>query len=163
MDYFSRVYILFSTFPYQGAKTPDHFVIGFKVLLGDLLDRFKRLSGERVRSLENQKVWGEGVVLSYPRLSETNQTAIVKISRVTAEKAGTLSDLKALLKVYTKKGISLLPGESVRFEGVLELPGESRNPGQFDYREYLAAQEVFCLVEALKTVLLRLEERGSAI
>lgn len=42
----------------------------------------------------------------------------------------------------------LLPGDRVMFRGRLDFPAGAANPGDFDYREYLARRGVLCRLEA---------------
>lgn len=105
-----------------------------------------RFPEHKCQAVRDQRVKGEGMVLSYPRRNENSQSVILKVNGMVTEQGDILSDLKVLLKVYTREGTSLLPGEYLSFEGRLSLPAESRNPGQFNYRDYLGNQEIFCQV-----------------
>lgn len=128
-------------------KLQASFLLVSIVLLGAFWISSSRFQENECQALLNQRVRGEGMVLSYPHMSENSQTVIIKAHKMLSENGTSLSELKVLLKVYTKREIQLLPGQHLSFNGVLDLADGSRNPGQFNYREYLANQEIFCLVE----------------
>lgn len=132
-------------------KLQNAFLLVSVLLLGAFWISFSRMHQTDSQALANQRIKGEGLVLSYPRKYESSLTATIKAERIAAEEGAIVSDVKILLKVYSKRDIPLLPGSYVRFSGVLNLPGQSRNPGQFDYSEYLANQEIFCVVECDET------------
>ena len=104
-------------------------------------------------------VYGEGVVLSYPQTGSYNQTFIVSLSDLSLDSNRKISFRgleKILLTVPANLQDGFLPGMGVEFSGELFWPNVAKNPGAFDYREYLANQKVFygikCRSGAVNTV-----------
>ena len=101
----------------------------------------------------DQPVQGEGIIVSYPRENEYGisfQLAIKEFGQV-------------IIKGAPGLGLSLAPGDRISFRGVLSLPRGARNPGEFNYREYLANQGIFYLVDCRKGGEMRLLEKGGGI
>ncbi len=89
---------------------------------------------------------GEGVILTYPQIGSYNQNFTVRLSELSQDSDGGLCFAgleKILLTVPADLHDNFLPGMRVEFSGELFRPNEARNPGAFDYREYLANQKVF--------------------
>lgn len=95
-------------------------------------------------------VCGEGEVFSYPKEKEFGFSCYVKVKEISSEENKLLRIDKILLKAQNLPEQVLLPGDSLKFRGELTLPAEARNPGEFNYREYLARQEVFFILDCYK-------------
>ena len=107
-------------------------------------------------------VYGEGEVISYPKEKEFGLSCYVKVKEISSEKNKLLNIDKILLKSQNLPEQVLLPGDTLKFRGKLSLPSEARNPGQFNYREYLAHQEVFFITDCYKGVV-EVVEKGQGI
>jgi len=95
-------------------------------------------------------VYGEGEVTSYPKEKDFSLSCYVKVKEISSEKNKLLNIDKILLKSQNLPEQVLLPGDTLQFRGELSLPSEARNPGQFNYQEYLAHQEVFFITDCYK-------------
>ncbi|MDD4666250.1 MAG: DNA internalization-related competence protein ComEC/Rec2 [Clostridia bacterium] len=92
-------------------------------------------------------VQGEGVIISYPQENEWGVSCLVRVEKISAGKKHLANRQKVLLKFKSDEaGPSYFPGDRVKFVGEIVLPPEARNPGGFNYREYLAQQEIFQIV-----------------
>ena len=95
-------------------------------------------------------VHGEGEVISYPKEKEYGFSCYIKVKELRSEKSQLFSVNKILLTAKNLPENTLLPGDILKFRGELSLPAEARNPGGFNYREYLAHQEVFFIADCYK-------------
>ncbi len=72
--------------------------------------------------------------------------------------AGGWRDCCGVIKLHLYGQRELLaPGERVRVSGKLKLPDRALNPGQFDYRHYLANQDIHRELQAQAVSCLRLD------
>lgn len=97
--------------------------------------------------LTGQMAEGEGLIITYPRSGEFNLTFIVRVENLRVGETQLPGLEKLLLCIQPSPGQEFYPGSRVSFRGELLLPREARNPGQFDYRRYLANQQVFYQVQ----------------
>ena len=107
-------------------------------------------------------VQGEGVIISYPQESEWGTSCFVQVKETNLGQKNLVNKQKVLLKFKSLPTEFYLPGERVKFKGEIELPAEARNPGEFNYREYLANQEVFWLINCYQGKV-ELDEKGQGI
>jgi competence protein ComEC len=107
-------------------------------------------------------VQGEGVIVSYPQENEWGTSCFVRVKETNLGKKNFANGQKALLKFKPETSQSYFPGDRIRFKGEITLPSEARNPGEFNYREYLARQEVFLLVNCYQGKV-ELGEKGQGI
>ena len=87
-------------------------------------------------------VEGEGIIMTYPRAGEYNVTFTADVLRLAAAGQAMPGVEKLLVKVKSD-GFNGYPGHKIFFRGELAVPGAPRNPGAFNYRAYLANQDVF--------------------
>lgn len=111
---------------------------------------------------EGIMVSGEGVISSYPKESEYGMSCLINVETVTMQSKGLPNIQRVLLKGRKETEQSLFPGDRIRFKGELVIPPESRNPGEFNYRAYLANQEIYYQVNC-KNGQVELVEEGQGI
>ena len=56
-------------------------------------------------------------------------------------------EFKSRLALHLPAGTPLNPGDWLWFSGVLQKPERARNPGEFDYRDYLRSQSIYAVME----------------
>jgi competence protein ComEC len=136
----------------QGARFALRLALGLLCAgLGALNYSLVQAPGRHVEQLEGIFAERTGTVAEYPRESGGRLRATVALAP--AEEPGTdpvwQSQKKALLVLNGDEdaALKLCPGDRIRFRGKLTIPERARNPGAFDYRQYLKYQAIFCLVE----------------
>lgn len=131
------------------------------VLLGGLWYSLSR-SAESVLPAEfiGKTVEGEGTISSYPRENAYGISFQLQIEQIYLANGKQIDIDEVMLKGPTGLGLSLAPGDRVFFRGTISLPQEARNPGEFNYRQYLANRGVFQFVNCSKGELRLLEQAG---
>ncbi len=94
-------------------------------------------------------VEGRGTVVSYPRAGAAGFSFIVDLQGLSRGHQELPGGIRVLVR--GKEGNHVLPGTVIAFRGKLSLPRQARNPGEFDYRQYLANSQVFYQVTADET------------
>lgn len=61
-----------------------------------------------------------------------------------------VSEIKSRLALHLPIDLELRPGAWLWFYGQIEKPDRARNPGEFDYQEYLRSQAVYAVMEPTK-------------
>lgn len=113
-------------------------------LLGAFWYSLSILPADRYQHLAGREIQGQGYIQSYPRQGTYNRTFIVSLEKLSADGRAIEGLDKLLLNVTLGQGKSeFWPGDEVQFSGRLTIPNQATNPGQFDYRRYLANQQVF--------------------
>ena len=135
--FFVNLGLLFS----RGRIHPAVFLLCV-VLAGSFWHGLSRYPENIYQDMAGRAVEGEGTILSYPRTGEYNTAFTVGVLRLAADGKEMPGLEKLLIKVRSNR-FTAYPGNRISFRGELVLPGESRNPGEFNYREYLAHQGVF--------------------
>lgn len=106
------------------------------------------------QELSGQTVAGEGTIINYPREGKYDYSFIIKVTELKSGDKKIQSMKKLILKVKHSKSMQLLPGTKISFRGEAEIPLGARNPGGFDYRNYLANKGIFfqikCSEQSLK-------------
>ncbi len=132
------------------------------ILLGACWYSLSRISENIYPDLPGKYVTGEGTIVTYPRPGEYNATCTVALQKL-EYRGQLLPGLdKVLLKIKNPaagKGAAFLPGNKISFNGLISLPSGARNPGEFNYREYLANMGVFHMVQCDQKEV-RLIEQG---
>jgi len=149
------VNILF--FFFRGKIQPAAFLLCV-VLAGAFWYGLSRYPENLHCDMAGQTVEGEGIILTYPRAGEYNVTYTVDVRNLTCRDRSLAGVEKLLLKVKSSGELTCFPGDNVSFRGELSLPGGSRNPGEFNYREYLANRQTFYEVTCSRDDLRVLEE-----
>lgn len=93
---------------------------------------------------EGQVALLRGVAISAPDQRQDYALVKVQASEVVVATGAVRVQGKVLLRVPTNY-CPIRYGDSLEVQGVLTLPPKSRNPGGFDYREYLRAQGIHAL------------------
>ena len=99
---------------------------------------------------EGLTVNGEGIISSYPKESQYGVSLIASINDISTENKELSCINRILLKCCNEKEEHLSAGDRIKFTGKLSVPIGSRNPGEFNYKEYLANQEIFYIVDCKK-------------
>lgn len=110
--------------------------------------------------LSGSLVEGKGIVISYPKQTAFSLSFLIKAEELTAGERKLIGLEKLQVVVRGGDGNLFLPGTRIIYRGELVLPSEPRNPGQFDYRKYLANQQVFYQLELSPKDVLTEEGRG---
>lgn len=76
----------------------------------------------------------EGQVVADPESYERRTVYILKVPE--------LNKTKVMVNVLTEEELPYAYGDYLRVQGVLELPPRAKNPGEFNYRQYLKSQGV---------------------
>lgn len=113
-------------------------------LLGAFWHSLSVFPAEMFNYLAGQEIRGQGCIISYPRQAATNTSFIISLDKLTIRGREMKGPDKLLLNVpHGPAAAEYFPGDVVEFLGFLSVPQGAGNPGQFDYRRYLANQEVF--------------------
>ncbi|HEY1496055.1 MAG TPA: ComEC/Rec2 family competence protein [Candidatus Solibacter sp.] len=83
----------------------------------------------------------EGCVVEPPAISGERERFILELDR----------NARAQVTLYTKPGQTLPPlhyGQKIELDGKVRVPRNFGNPGAFDYRRFLARQEIYWTVSA---------------
>ncbi len=107
-----------------------------------------------------ETVEGEGTISSYPRENAYGISFQLQIDQIYLDNGKKIDIEEVMLKGPTGLSSFLSPGDRVFFRGIISLPQEARNPGEFNYREYLANRGVFQFVNCQKGELRLLEQVG---
>lgn len=111
---------------------------------------------EKKAGLEDRPVWLEGRMMVHPEIKQNGKKQ--NVSFVLAARRFSKWDrekkryenrrVSGKVQVFLIQPSSLLPeaGDWVRIYGRLEIPKPVLNPGGFDYRKYLAGQNIFCIL-----------------
>jgi len=103
---------------------------------------------EKYPDLAGEVGQGQGSILSYPRRGSYNQSFIIKVERLSVGNKELGGLPKLLISVPSgEEKADFRPGDRISFQGRLIRPTGSVNPGQFDYRRYLANQQIFYEVD----------------
>lgn len=107
-----------------------------------------------------------GVVVSDPRRTANGLRVEVAVQALEKPYSAPLSG-RVLVRLapesLTPGGSILGYGQAVRVHGSLKVPAEARNPGEFDYRAYLARQGLFAVVNARQLTVLPGEPSPSVL
>lgn len=138
------------------------FLISCLILTGAFWYSLGRYPEGFYQEYEGMVVNGEGIVSSYPNTNEYGMTCLIKVERIMLQNKNLRNIQRVLLKTGKEMEQSLFPGDKIIFRGEICRAPESRNPGQFNYREYLANQEIFYQVNC-KNGEVKLAEKGQGI
>lgn len=86
-------------------------------------------------------VEGQGRVISYPRPGDAGFSFVLDLHRLSRGEQELPGGIRVLLR--TRGEAQVLPGMVVAFRGKISLPRQARNPGEFNYRQYLFNSQVF--------------------
>lgn len=136
------------------------WILGCALLIGSFWFGLNQYPAYLYQELPGQETAGEGTIISYPRDGSYDCTFIVRIDKISDKNRAIHSLDKLLLKVKGADSQKLLPGMTVRFSGVIKKPPGSRNPGDFNYCEYLANKGVFFQINCSQEDLHVLEKGG---
>lgn len=114
------------------------------------------------QELSGQTVAGEGIIISYPREGEYDYSFIIKATELRSGDKEIQSLKKLQLKVKHGNSMQLLPGTVIDFRGEAETPLGARNPGGFDYRNYLANKGIFFQINCNQDSI-RIVEKGGGL
>lgn len=136
--------LIFSTFYIASAANPQGLdsakVLGIILLLilffgGGVLRTELAQALIKTPSFERGKVQTlEGQIVAEAQVYEKRVVYTVKIDRPWKT--------KILVNVLTEKDRPFEYGDYIRVQGALELPARAKNPGEFDYRQYLWRQGI---------------------
>ncbi|HBT20328.1 MAG TPA: DNA internalization-related competence protein ComEC/Rec2 [Peptococcaceae bacterium] len=120
-------------------------------------------------AFEREEVQLEGIVTGSPEINKDRALWHLKADRVGRENGEWFTIPRETVMVYyffdgdEKNSLFIEPGRRIRIEGILNLPRERRNPGEFNYREYLSHRGIFALLYVEKgkdLLILDHKERG---
>jgi len=90
----------------------------------------------------NRRVTIEGRISLQPDVRDTKTYLSVSVDRIDAGVGWLKTSGKIRLRIR-KPTFRFDYGDLIRYRGYLNIPFSSRNPGGFDYRDYLARKEIF--------------------
>lgn len=101
-----------------------------------------------------------GVIVKYPesRVDKTNLT--VEVERIFFKQKVFLVEGRVLVGVPELK-VLFQYGDKIVVHGRLKKPRDERNPGEFDYRAYLAAQGIFGIISSSSYIKKVSSDQGS--
>ncbi len=104
-----------------------------------------------------------GVIAQEPRFYSERSVIILHASE--AEQGGWRKqiDEKIQVTVFSKNPLPYKFGDIVKVTGRVKLPDERRNPGEFDYRDYLARRGIFSTVAASEEDIVKVGEAGGLL
>ncbi|MGI6778171.1 MAG: DNA internalization-related competence protein ComEC/Rec2 [Acetivibrionales bacterium] len=115
---------------------------------------------ERFREYDDKRVVVTGFVCSEPDIREKSVVYTVKTEEIQSieEKNSKRINGKIVLTILNSKdSIVYKYGKCIKIFGQMSLPDEQRNPGAFNYREYLAQSGVSALILATNDQVYPLE------
>ncbi len=115
-------------------------------------------AAEVLTTLVGQDVTVTGTVVRPPQISEDRTRAVISIERVTAGGRG--SSAYGLVAVSLPGSNSIGYGDRVVLSGRLVRPPPAGNPGEFSYRDYLAARGITAVLYPRRGKLLRVVGKG---
>ncbi|QNB46180.1 DNA internalization-related competence protein ComEC/Rec2 [Thermanaerosceptrum fracticalcis] len=124
----------------KGKLQSTLFLLCF-VFFGALWYNLHCLPPDSYRHWLDEVVEGQGTVISYPRPGAAGLSFMVDLHRLSRGEQELPGGIRVLLR--TKGDAQVLPGTVVGVRGKLSLPRQARNPGEFDYRQYLANGQIF--------------------
>lgn len=100
----------------------------------------------------NQSVTLEGTYVNKIKREDDYYSFVIKVNKINKNKIKT-----ELSKVnyYTKENINLNYGDLINVSGTIIIPDDMRNPGGFDYRQYLLSQKIYTIIKAKNVILLK--------
>ncbi len=89
-----------------------------------------------------------------PRVKDGKTVALVHVRSIAIRNDSLFSEGDALLTIVPDKRLNENPnefryGSFIAFEGTLNAPISSRNPGEFSYRDYLELNNIFATIHVL--------------
>lgn len=87
----------------------------------------------------------QGVAISWPDQRPGRALVTLRVGQLVLPHQTASVRGKALLSLRTDR-CPIRYGDSLHVEGFLRLPRDQRNPGEFDYREYLRARGVYAVI-----------------
>ncbi len=143
----------------RGRKIFLLFLVFIFACLGNLFSNGDHLrpedAVEKQAAQENRPVWLEGRVLSQPEKKQTGKKQNIsfvlsaqRFSKRILQSKFESHRVSGKVQVFLMQPPAPWPeaGDFVRISGRLEIPKTVLNPGGFDYRKYLAGQDIFCVL-----------------
>lgn len=144
------IYITFVSNSVQN-KRPKHKIIFYIMVLFYLFGAVEYLfiddiNLSRFKNYEDQEINIKGVVSSQASIKESRVSYVIKVKSITDSQNGVNRDKNVLKKsgnvllttLLGEKGTVYEYGREIEFSGKLTVPMGKRNPGGFNYRNYLA-------------------------
>lgn len=123
------------------------FLIGLIMMTGALWFTFEDSKISQISTEANTLIEGEGTILTAVKKDENYYKLVVKVEVVfngTADEKTIINYYGNLEKDYQMHDLT---GRRVSFRGLVSIPDKSRNPGTFDYREYLKTVGIYTLIK----------------
>ncbi|HHW49577.1 MAG TPA: DNA internalization-related competence protein ComEC/Rec2 [Clostridiaceae bacterium] len=109
------------------------------------------INKNRFKEFENENVTVCGVISSHPNLKDTRVSYTVSVKEIISGGSKVKKGGKILFTTLLGDDWQVYEhGREIRISGKLNLPAGRRNPGGFDYREYLAQSGVSATIFARK-------------
>lgn len=154
-------YLFYFVLAGNEEKKIGSYILGCALFIGAFWFALNQYPAYLHQELQGQEIAGEGTIITYPRDGSYDCSFIVRIDKLTVKNREIHSLDKLLLKVKGADSQNMLPGMTVSFSGVIKKPPGSRNPGDFNYCEYLANKGVFFQVNCRQGDLKAVEKGGS--
>lgn len=110
---------------------------------------FTTLPADHIKNLLSKEVVRigtlEGTVIEIPEEAEQGVYLTVRTEKWWEKGIETRVFGKVRLRIF-QENIFPQPGDRIRVTGRLSFPSTASNPGEFDYREYLARQKIFAVL-----------------
>lgn len=142
------VFLLITVFLLKKERYLSYFLLPLFFCGGAFWFSLSQVPAAHSSKFEGIGLVGEGVLFTYPRISETSSNYFLKIKKVSRGPNYLVG--KCVLVVAKPTTVVYFPGDQLKFQGKIELPAIARNPGIFNYREYLARQGVFWQVNSFQ-------------
>jgi competence protein ComEC len=123
------------------------FLIPLMLVIGGLLRyeiKTREFPSNHIKNFAglNRRVTIEGWISSQPDVRDTRTYLTVKVRRINPGLGWMQTAGRIRIKIR-KPTYAFDYGDLIRYRGYLNLPFSSRNPGGFDYRDYLARKGIF--------------------
>ena len=112
----------------------------------------------RVTALNGEIVTVAGKVVSEPRLNASQKLRFRLEAKEIGEQQQVSGKLYVTIPLLQGTGINL--GEKIQLRGILYLPQPANNPGGFDFKNYLARQDIFAGMQGFEVIFDRDAEPG---
>ncbi|MGB5710483.1 MAG: ComEC/Rec2 family competence protein [Waterburya sp.] len=92
-----------------------------------------------------------GKVVTEPRLNDSQRLKFQLQASEINDQEVVSGKLYATLPLL--QGTGIYPGQQLKLRGLLYLPQPASNPGSFDFKQYLARQEIFAGIQGIEAII----------
>ena len=104
----------------------------------------ENISGEKAMKIAGSRNIFLVQIIEQPEIKTNSVKAVVRISKILEHEEVVPCYFKALLYIEKDSAsLALFPGAFLRIQACFNLVSSPQNPGEFDYRKYMAARKIY--------------------